>query len=92
MAVRNLALKPGLLVVSEVGAGTVTGILKVIVIFIIGMNDLPCQGNPLIEVLEKVPLISEGTIGVIKLPINVGEGMVHTPWIPIHIASKDDLR
>ena len=45
-------LKPGLVVLSKVGNCTVAGILKVVVIFIVRMNDLPCQGNPLIIVLE----------------------------------------
>ena len=39
--------------ISDIGDCVVTGILKVEIILIIGMNYLPCQSNPLVKILER---------------------------------------
>ena len=57
-------LEPGLVIVHEVGASSVVWVLKMVIIHIIRVDNLPCQGNPLVEVLKQITLVNEVTKGV----------------------------
>ena len=68
--------------ISYMGDCVLTGILKVEIILIIGVNYLPCQSNPLVKILEEMTIILKSNMILGDFTIFIGERMVHRSWIP----------